>query len=214
VDNAADNGDSMIVAPARDADRPMSALRDRNLPWIVDASNPYLAELLQSCGASEETVRGWAESASSEFWIGRARLVIGIDGEAVGGYIAMRGDELASCRRSDMARLLKTTPKPLLRQLSTFLKATGALFAPVSPDDFYLSKVGVLGAYRQQGLGSRLVADWLAQGVAMGSRCFRLDVSKDNAAAISLYERHGFSTFYEGRAPDYQLGYVSMQLTR
>jgi ribosomal protein S18 acetylase RimI-like enzyme len=149
---------------------------------------------------------------SSEFWIGRARLLIDAEGMTVGGFIAMKGTELTQYRHADSTQLLKETPKAHLNELLAFLEATNDLFAPVTPDDFYLSKIGVLGPYRRRGLGKRLISDWLTQGTATGKRKFRLDVAATNTAAIELYKQFAFKIIHEGKAPYYELNYLSMQL--
>lgn len=52
--------------------------------------------------------------------------------------------------------------------------------------------MGVLAAYRGQGIGSRLLAACLAKAKAGGITRITLKVRADNAAAIGLYERAGF----------------------
>lgn len=53
--------------------------------------------------------------------------------------------------------------------------------------------MGVLPAYRQQGLGRRLLRAAIASAHARGITRIELDVRSDHAAAIALYEAEGFS---------------------
>jgi ribosomal-protein-alanine N-acetyltransferase len=53
--------------------------------------------------------------------------------------------------------------------------------------------VGVIPAARRRGLAVRMLADLLAEAARRGAREVFLEVRVDNEAAISLYEREGFS---------------------
>ena len=52
--------------------------------------------------------------------------------------------------------------------------------------------MGVLPAFRGQGIGSRLLDACIAKAWAKGLIRIQLEVRSDNAPAIRLYERHGF----------------------
>lgn len=53
--------------------------------------------------------------------------------------------------------------------------------------------MGVLPAFRGQGIGARLLGACIAKTWAKGLMRIQLDVRSDNARAIRLYERHGFT---------------------
>ena len=55
-----------------------------------------------------------------------------------------------------------------------------------------ISNVGVLPAYRRQGIGKALLAAGLLAGKEAGSEEFTLEVRAGNREAIRLYERFGF----------------------
>ena len=59
--------------------------------------------------------------------------------------------------------------------------------------------MGVLGPYRGQGLGRRLILQTLAHAREQGIFRVTLEAREDNAKAIRLYESVGFK--HEGRAP-------------
>lgn len=52
--------------------------------------------------------------------------------------------------------------------------------------------MGLLDTYRGKGIGRRLLTTTLARARAMELTRIELTVAEDNAAAIHLYERHGF----------------------
>jgi ribosomal protein S18 acetylase RimI-like enzyme len=52
--------------------------------------------------------------------------------------------------------------------------------------------MGIIAAYRGQGIGSRMLAATLELALARGIRRAELNVRSDNAPAIALYRRFGF----------------------
>lgn len=57
----------------------------------------------------------------------------------------------------------------------------------------FISNVSVLGEFAGRGLASRLVADALARARELGFETVALEVEADNAAALRVYEKHGFA---------------------
>lgn len=55
----------------------------------------------------------------------------------------------------------------------------------------YISSVSVLGAFQGQGVASELMARSFESARAHGMCVVHLHVSRDNKAAISLYQKHG-----------------------
>lgn len=76
--------------------------------------------------------------------------------------------------------------------------------------------MGVAASHRGRGLGSALLRATLDAASANGIRRIELVVRADNAAAIRLYERHGFEL--EGRLRDYLtvdgVGYDALAMAR
>lgn len=60
---------------------------------------------------------------------------------------------------------------------------------------FHVHTIYVLPEFQGHGVGRRLMGAMFEH--AQGSRAVRLQVLKDNSAALSFYERHGFSTICE-----------------
>jgi len=76
--------------------------------------------------------------------------------------------------------------------------------------------MGVAASHRGQGVGSALLRATLDAAAAKGIRRVELVVRADNAAAIALYERHGFEL--EGRLRDFMIvdgvAYDALQMAR
>jgi ribosomal protein S18 acetylase RimI-like enzyme len=178
------------------------------LPWILEAGAPYLHWLLGP--ETAEQIGRWMRRPSSEVAIGRA-VVTEVEGSPVGGYVAVDGHELASCRIADALAALADAreDRDLVRAR---IEGSRRLFTPVPEDAFYLSKLGVLGPYRERGFARGLLGRFLEQGHEHGYGRFRLDVAAGNRRAIDLYRLAGFEAVSEAALPDVGLGYVAMEL--
>lgn len=73
----------------------------------------------------------------------------------------------------------------------------------------YLSGLVVKREFRRQGIGSKLLARLLARARQLGYREVALGVNSDNAPALRLYERYGF-THVICRAEDQDGKYIKM----
>ena len=82
------------------------------------------------------------------------------------------------------------------------LLAGDGVFLLTEPEGFLLGRaiageaevltLAVAPEARRQGIGARLVAEFLTQAVARRAESAFLEVAADNAAAIALYDRAGF----------------------
>lgn len=77
----------------------------------------------------------------------------------------------------------------------------GFIAARLAADEMHVNNVAVREAYRRRGLGGALLSAVLEQGRARGARKALLEVRAGNAAAQSLYARHGFEVV--GRRANY-----------
>ena len=66
--------------------------------------------------------------------------------------------------------------------------------------DAWIEDVFVSPDARRAGLGDALVALAIERGGERGARRIELDCNEDNAGALALYERHGFSPRSKGSA--------------
>jgi ribosomal-protein-alanine N-acetyltransferase len=68
-------------------------------------------------------------------------------------------------------------------------------------DEVHISTLAVHPDHRRQGVGERLLLEMLDHVISKGVETASLEVRESNQAAISLYQKHGFSI--EGRKTGY-----------
>jgi ribosomal protein S18 acetylase RimI-like enzyme len=198
------NRSSLHFISASEADR--DAVWQDFLDWLIPASSPYPEALFGGVEPAREMLDQWARRVDSEYAFDAADLLM-VGDRSSGGLICFDGRELARRRRADMMQLL-TNPK--LRHLRSRLPDLQGLLAPVAPDDFYLSRVGLIPEARGKGLGHRLLQHFTDCARQGGYRRLRLDVHAGNNAARRLYESAGYRVIYAGHAPKAGLTYFSM----
>jgi len=179
------------------------------LPWVHEAGCPYFDWFFGDAEAAQATLDSWMRRPSSEVFAGRMTLLT--DGDrAIGGFIALGGAELESCRGADTIAAIKDAGRDGLTELRERLEAGKELFVSVGHGDFYLSKIGVLDEFRGRRLGTMLLQRYLADGEEAGFRRFRLEVWSGNEPAIRFYRGFGFDVVAESTSPRAGLTYVSM----
>lgn len=181
------------------------------LPWVHEAGNPYYDWMFGGTEPARPVIARWMSRPSSEIAVRRVLLWFE-DERPVGGFIGMDGRTLASCRKADLMATVRMFSGEDRAACVRRLSSARAVFAPVGPDDFYLSKLGVLGEYRRRQHGRRLLQGFLSTGEHEGYSRFRLDVAADNKAAISLYESAGFDVVAEASGAPDEIAYVAMRL--
>jgi ribosomal protein S18 acetylase RimI-like enzyme len=189
-----------------DASREVAAA----LPWVQAAGRPYVDWLLGGRSAARRILEQWMRRPSSEVFIGRAVVVD--EEHPVGGFIALAGAELARCRMQDAVAAMAAAPPERRTPLAARLRVGSGFFGDVAPDDFYLSRMGVLPYARRCGYGRAILHEYLRQGIARGFERFTLDVSSGNEAAIRLYRSVGFLAEGQQHSPDERMTYVRMVL--
>jgi ribosomal protein S18 acetylase RimI-like enzyme len=177
---------------------------------VVEAGNPYF-DFLFGIGKSQSVLEAMMRDERSEIALRRAHVLLRED-RPIGGFIALAGYELPPARQADLLTMMREVGRDSIASLRGRLAQTKALFAPVAPDDYYLSKMGLLPEWRAKGLGKRLLHEYLAQGNANGFTTFRLDVSEENKAAVSLYRSAGFEVVERTQAAG--MSYLAMRLSR
>jgi ribosomal protein S18 acetylase RimI-like enzyme len=179
------------------------------LPWVHEAGCAYFDWFFGGAAPARASLADWMRRPSSEVFVGR--LTVMLEGDrAIGGFIALPGAQLEACRGEDAMAAVKAAGRDGLRELRARLAAGKELFAPVSHDDFYLSKIGVLRELRGHRYGTQLLERYLADGCANGYRRFRLDVSLDNATALRFYRSFGFEVVDEATSDVAGLAYASL----
>jgi ribosomal protein S18 acetylase RimI-like enzyme len=180
------------------------------LPWVLEAGDPLFGWLLGERALAARIER-WMRRPSSEVAIGRT-TVGQIEDVLIGGYVAVDGAALPTCRIADAVASLADTDE--VDALRARMEACRELFKPVSADDFYLSKLGLLPMYRGRGFARRLVKRFIEHGRALGFDRFRLDVFARNDRAIELYRLSGFQVVSVGIVSGTPLEYLAMALSR
>jgi ribosomal protein S18 acetylase RimI-like enzyme len=178
---------------------------------IHEAGNPYYDWLYGSPETAHAALGDQIQLPSSEVWLGRVLLLL-TNGRVAGLFVALGGDELARCRTADALAALRAVGRSGAARsaLVARIEESRALFDPPGPDEFYLSKIGVVRDRRATGLGRALLHHYLATGYAAGFRRFRVDVSPDNLRAVELYRSVGFDTLNVREAGG--IRYMSMAL--
>ncbi len=184
-------------------------------PWVVDASNPFADWYFGDPDVAAEILTEWMARPDSELYLGRALLLSDAVGKPEGVIVWVRGAQLSGCRAADFFAFLGDLGGgPEVDAIARQVTASAqALFPAVEAGDAYISRVAVDGARRGQGVGKRLLQAMLVALRDEGFSRVRLDVSDDNAVAISLYESAGFVT--QSTSPQNETGlcYRAMVLT-
>lgn len=181
------------------------------LPWVVDAGNPYF-DWFFGKGEAPRRIERWMHRASSEVAIGRV-MVAELDGGAIGGYIAVAGRELPTCRIADGVATLAEAGENS-SAVRARMEMARDLFPAVAAEDLYLSKLGLLRQHRRKGFARGLIERFLYHGRAQGFDSFRLDVFAGHHRAIALYRLAGFQVVSEAVIPGTSMGYLAMGLRR
>jgi ribosomal protein S18 acetylase RimI-like enzyme len=164
---------------------------DRVSEWLLDASNPYFEWLLGSRAVAERVLRRWTRRPSSEVSDARVTGLV-LDGDEVGGFIAMAGADIRRCRSADAVALASSAEWHDDPLVAARLKESRALFSLPPPEDCYVSRLGVARHMRGRRLGSPLLELCLDRMRTAGFERIRLDVSATNESALALYGTHGF----------------------
>ena len=77
----------------------------------------------------------------------------------------------------------------------------GFVLSRLAADEAEILTIAVDSAERGRGIGRALLAENLRQAANAGARAMFLEVDAENAPALALYRRHGFSEV--GRRPGY-----------
>jgi ribosomal protein S18 acetylase RimI-like enzyme len=199
-------GTAMRLAPLGEGAARLSAAE-----WILDAGSPHLAWLYLGDRALQ-TVVAYLDSERSELWAGHVTALVE-DDAVIGGYVAVDGSELARRRRADTTQLVKWTPVDERPQLRRRLELSQDVYLPVDPGQRFLSKIGVLPAWRGRGLGGELLDAFVRESFERGFGSVRLDVRR-GSVAHGLYERRGFRELGARALEPLGVEYVAMTLER
>jgi ribosomal protein S18 acetylase RimI-like enzyme len=179
------------------------------LPWIHASGNPYFDWFFGGAERASAVLEAWISRGSSEVSVRRVSLLYFRD-RIAGGFIAMGGNDLKRCRKADTIALMRGFDPEERSMLTRRMSAASNLFKSAADDEYYLSKMGLTREFRGQGLGRRLVEEYIGEGKSRGFRRFRLDVYADNTAAVGLYENYGFTVDGRAECKEAGMSYCSM----
>lgn len=162
------------------------------------AGNPYCDWFFGTPWRARAALRAWLDRPSSELAADGVTVLLDHD-RVIGMFIALGGGELVLRRKADALAAAAAAGEER-RAVLERLAASRELFAPVSADEFYISRVAVTPDLRGRGLGRRLMSECLAAGRAAGYDRFCLDVSAGNEPAVRLYRSLGFRVEADRRA--------------
>jgi ribosomal protein S18 acetylase RimI-like enzyme len=92
--------------------------------------------------------------------------------------------------------LLKKMKGSLLVRFPQMVKVEGVI-GMVDDGEYYISNIAVYPEYRNKGLGSRLILAAEIEARSKGAKTMALEVEVENAGAIKLYNRLGYSIIRE-----------------
>ena len=179
------------------------------LSWIQASGNPYFDWFFGGAQRATGVLEEWMRRQSSEVSVRRVSLLYSQD-RIAGGFIAMGGNELRRCRKADTVALMRGFDAEERSVLTGRMSAAADLFVTPADDEFYLSKMGLASEFQGRGLGRRLVDEYIKEGKSLGFGRFRLDVHADNAAAIGLYKKSGFTVDRQAECSEASMVYYSM----
>ncbi|MFA6028310.1 MAG: GNAT family N-acetyltransferase [Elusimicrobiota bacterium] len=190
------------TVPAGSSDAPdISRLLLESAPHFLPASfGPRVGPTLTALSALRENI----------FSHEHVRLAQA-EGKTVGMLLGYMGSEKKAEELRTGTLLLRSLGVPLLGRLPALLRLQGSI-GRIPADSFYVSNVAVDPAARGRGIGEALLADAERTALAQGAASLCLDVEADNAGALKLYARLGFTI--ESTTPLMRIGGRSFALHR
>lgn len=199
-----------MLSYVRLADNPSPGeLIPQTIPWVLLAGNPYYEWLFGNPELATRILDLWMRRRTSEVSILRV-TILRSDGEIAGGFIGLDGLELKRSRKADAVAIFREVSAADRVSLMDRLSNSANLFLPVEDDEYYLSKMGLHSAFRGKGYGRLLLERYIEEGKARGHVRYRLDVHRDNVAAIRLYQSFGFRVASQAQTTDGALTYYAM----
>jgi ribosomal protein S18 acetylase RimI-like enzyme len=177
--------------------------------WAYEAGRDLENWRFRDEASAKALLGRWILRPKSE--VALARWQVAFNGtEAVGGYAALMGDELADARKADLLALAA-----LVREDSSLrqrLAAVSELFPLPAERDLYLSRIAVAASTRRRGIGRRLMEHLVAAAVRIGAHGVHADVASTNDGAIALNRSLGFETIARHASVAAGLSYEAMRL--
>ena len=113
-------------------------------------------------------------------------------GRVIGMASCLSADQLIKCRMRSAYALARSGLLERAPGLSSRLSLAGQSLMRLQGNDFYLSRIAVAAEARGAGAAGQLLAHCEQQALESGASRMCLEVSSENAAALSFYEKNGF----------------------
>lgn len=181
------------------------------VPWIYGSDRRYF-EILLAGYPQGETLTRWMKRGDGEIDLSRTHLAIA-DDEIAGGFVAMRGAEVATRREADILDLVRHTRELDRGRLRPRIQDLFPLFGPVKSTDFYVSKFGLLpGAARiRPHLGEPILEYCVEVAKNSGASRIRIDVDQTDRFVSDLCDESGFREIRKGRADRARITYRNLE---
>lgn len=183
---------------------------NRLVPWILHADQRYYSVVFAHHDTPEQLADRITDP-DSEIALQNMRLMIA-DDRIEGGFVAFAGRQLLRRREADVVDLYRKTEPQLRGQLRRRFRDLMPLFAPVAPNDFYLSKFQLYPGMNGPALNQPLVDECIRRARAEGFDRIRVDVDSDDELVVDMCRRNEFAILDRGHAPIAGIEYLNMAL--
>ncbi|MBL0214094.1 MAG: GNAT family N-acetyltransferase [Myxococcales bacterium] len=170
------------------------------------ASEPYTRFVFETPEQAQAIARFYVESRVGEIAEPLGSIAFDDDDQPLGMIAFASGDDLKQARMAAAMALVRGRRIDPRGPVRDRMLLAGDTLIDVQSDDLYLSRISVMETARERGLASRLLARYEEAARARGLRRLALEVSPIHAAAVRLYERHGFAQAGMQRVTDPESG--------
>lgn len=193
-----------------DADRRpgIEEIVDRMIPWMIIPENRFYCALLEGHDA-KPTLRRWIKNPDSELSLHKTRLMVAND-RIGGGFTGFAGRQLQRRRETDLVDLVRNAARKRCPKLRPRLRDLMPLFAPVAPNDFYVSKFGVAPEWNHTDLHQPLLDECLRIAEGGGFDRVRIDIDDRNGPLFGLLDDNGFTVRQTGKADEADIRYLNL----
>jgi ribosomal protein S18 acetylase RimI-like enzyme len=159
-----------------------------------------LLELLGDRKGALRVARAAFTAEGTGFAYHRA-LLAEVDGSVAGQIIRFSGEEWATMRTRTGLVMVRAAGLRFGLRLIRQGRLEERVMPHIPQDSLYVISLAVASQCRNQGIGSALLSRVVEEAIEARLRSVALDVAGHNDGGIRFYEREGFVTVAERRAP-------------
>lgn len=183
---------------------------ERLVPWVLHSDRAYYS-VVYAHHDTRQTLTDRICDPDSEIALQNMRLLIA-DDRIQGGFIAFAGRQLLRRREADVVDLYRHTEPHLRGELRRRLKDVLQLFAPVAPNDLYVSKMQLYPGMNGPALSQPLMEECIRKARGAGFERIRVDVDTESEIFADVFHQAGFEVIDRGEAPIAGIQYLNMAL--